>query len=310
MGSLTDVQCLKLLQIISQDIREIEFYIENIEGELMTPIDFPNLKKVTFRWTTSRIFEPFFGSQNHNLNDVTIELNKSGCNEAVANFLIKNPSIKNLSIRLCNEDYCKIFNDHFSLNNGLSLETLSFYWRNINFVKPEIVESLKKFFISQSRSLKRIVFECTFDCKSVIELFVNEMKALEHLTFVDLDDVTLLESDKPSFNLQPNPAIKQIDVCVNWFISSDMFNDLVVASPNLKILYIFELSIITIEFLAKNTKNLRHLIYEEIDNDCENFYSELITTDRNNEINKLINICWDQDFEIDYPELHQKMQFV
>lgn len=310
MGSLDSVQCTQLLQTISQDIREVEFYIENIDGDLMTPVSFPNLETVTFRWTTSRIFEPLFGNENKKLRNVTIELNKSGCNEAVASFLVKNICVENLSTRLCNEDYCQLFDEDFSVNNGLNLQTLSFYWRNINFVQPEIVENLKKFFISQSKCLKRFVFECTFDCKSLIELIVNETKTLEHLTFVDLDDVSLLESDKMDFNLLPNPAIKQIDVCVNWFISSDMFNDLIIASPNLEILYIFELSIATLEFLAKNTKKLRHLIYEEIDNDCESFYSDLITCDRDNQINKFINIHWDQDFEIDYPELHQKMQFV
>lgn len=313
IGSLTDVQCSQLLLLFAPTICEFEFYIENIvepEGETMSPIDFPLLQTVTFRWTSNKIFEPFAGTKNDNLRNVVIELSKGDNHEAVKTLLRQNKSITNISIRLAVEDYNKLFSEDFSPSLRLKLETLSFYWRNTNFVERVQVDNLKKFFVSQKNCLKRFVFECTFDCKSVLELVVNEMRALEHLTFVDLDDETLLLSDKKDFNLRANPSIKQIDVCVNWFVSSRMFTKLILASPNLEILYIFELSVETIRFLAKNTKKLRHLIYEEIDNECETYYNNMITGYRDGDINKSIEIHWDQDFEFEYPELHQKMQFV
>lgn len=138
-------------------------------------------------------------------------------------------------------------------------------------------------------------------------MIVNNMTALEHLTFVDLDDETLLTSEKHDFTLQPNLSIKQIDVCVNWFISDEMFEQLILAAPNLEILYLFELSTKIMKFLAKNTRSLLHLIYEEIDSDCEEAYEELINENLN--VNRRIKIHWDQDFEIEHPELHKNMQF-
>lgn len=138
-------------------------------------------------------------------------------------------------------------------------------------------------------------------------MIVNDMTALEHLTFVDLDDEALLTSEKQDFTLQPNLTIRQIDVCVNWFTSDEMFEQLILATPNLEVLYLFELSTRIMKFLAKNTRNLQHLIYEEIDSDCEEAYEELINEHPN--ANRKMQIHWDQDFEIEYPELHGKMQF-
>lgn len=313
IGSLTDVQCSQLLLIFAPNICEFEIYIENVvvsERDAMSPIDFPLLHTATFRWTSKKIFEPFAGANNNNLKNVVIELSKGDNHESVKTLFRQNKSITNISIRLTADDYNNLFSEDFSPSLRLRLETLSFYWRNTNFVERAKIDNLKKFFLSQKNCLKRFVFECTFDCKSALELIVNEMRTLEHLTLVDLDDETLLLSDKKDFNLRINPSIKQIDVCVNWFVSSRMFTQLILASPNLEVLYIFELSARTMKFLAKNTRNLRHLIYEEIDNDCEVFYNNMITIHRDGDINKSIQIHWDQDFEFEYPELHQKMQFV
>lgn len=138
-------------------------------------------------------------------------------------------------------------------------------------------------------------------------MIVNDMTALEHLTFVDLDDEALLTSEKQDFTLQPNLTIRQIDVCVNWFTSDEMFEQLILATPNLEVLYLFELSTRIMKFLAKNTRNLQHLIYEEIDSDCEEAYEELLSEHPN--ANRKMQIHWDQDFEIEYPELHGNMQF-
>jgi hypothetical protein len=135
------------------------------------------------------------------------------------------------------------------------------------------------------------------------------MEALEHLTLVDLDDVTLLASDKKDFVLEVNSTIKQIDVCVTWFIADLMFTKLILATPNLEVLYLVDLSVNAMIFLAKNTKNLRHLIYEEVDSECEVLYNRMIEDDRDKNVNKNIKINWEQDFEIMYPKLHKNMQF-
>lgn len=166
IGSISDADCAKLLAIFAPAVVEFEFYIENILSlNIMKPIDFPELESITFRWTSMKIFEPFAGTNNHKLKTVVIELSKSGCNEAVEELLRQNKSISNLSIRLSNEDYNSLFARDISIGLELKLETLSFYWRLTNYVEPEIVENWTNFFLSQKASLKRLVFECTFDCK-------------------------------------------------------------------------------------------------------------------------------------------------
>lgn len=166
IGSVSDNDCAKLLAIFAPAVIEFEFYIENIFSlNAMQPIDFPELESITFRWTSKTIFEPFAGTKNHKLKTVVIELSKSGCDEAVEVFLRQNKSITSLSIRLSKEDYDSLFTRDISMGLNLKLETLSFYWRHTNFVEPEIVENWKNFFLSQKNSLKRLVFECTFDCR-------------------------------------------------------------------------------------------------------------------------------------------------
>lgn len=310
IGSLTNAQCTQLLQLFAPAVIEFEFYIENIvssDEKVLEAIAFPYLETITFRWTCKKIFEPFFGTQNKNLKNVTIELSKDGQSNAVKAFLLHNSNITDLSIRLSNYDYNSMFSEDFAKCLQIRLETLSFYWRHTNYVEPDKILNLQKFFLSQSECLKRLVFESTFDCKSVLELIINKLKTLEHLTIVDLDDTSLLLSDKKSFDLKPNPSIKQIDICVNWFISSEMFEKIVLASPNLEVLYIFELSLETLQFLVRNAKNLRHLVYEEIDDDCD--YKSLISDLADDNLNRSIEVNWDQDFELLYPEIHQKMQF-
>jgi hypothetical protein len=99
-------------------------------------------------------------------------------------------------------------------------------------------------------------------------------------------------------------------VCVNWFVFDRAFEELVKATKNLEVLYIIELTLDTMKFLAENAKNLRHLIYEEIEEDCEEYYNNLILgSDGDDVVNSLIQISWEQDFEIDYPEIHSKLQF-
>lgn len=310
IGNIKDVQCEQLLNILAPSIRSFEFYVENIlpSKDSMTTIDFPVLDSMTFRWTTKKIFEPFLGANNKNLKNVTIELSKRNCHGIVQQFLLSNTTIINLSIRLCNEDYNDLFSEDFSGDLRVKLQTLSFYWRNVSYVDEEKIENWKRFLMTQKDCLKRLVFECTFDCKLVLEMIINEMNSLEHLTFVDLDDEALLTSEKTNFDLQQNLSIKQIDVCVNWFISDEMFQDIVRASPNLEILYLFELTSKTMKFLARHAQNLRRLIYEEIDDDCEKLYDEMCRS-RDEDVNINIEISWDQDFEQEFPELHQKMQF-
>lgn len=311
IGTISDEKCSKLMTIFAPTVIELELYIEDFislsEGITMTPIDFPALEEVTFRWTSKKIFEPFLGSENNRLRTVNIEINKTGFHDVVKRFLVQNKQISNLSIRLCNEDYNELFSEDFSSELKLKLQTLSFYWRNTSYVNPEIVENWKKFFLSQKDCLRRLVFECTFDCKSVLQMIVNEMKSLKHLTLVDLDDETILLSES-DFTLQPNTSLKQIDVCVNWFIADNMFEELILASLNLELIYLIDLSTKTMKFLAENAKNLKHLIYEEIESGCEEFYRDLVLM-RNEKVNSSIEISWDQDFEEDYPELHQNMQF-
>lgn len=166
IGSISGVDCAKLLAIFAPVVKEFEFYIENIFSlNTMQPIDFPELESITFRWTSKKIFEPFAGINNHKLKTVVIELSKSGCDEAVEGLLRKNKSISNLSIRLSKEDYSSLFIRDISIGFELKLETLSFYWRLTSYVEPEVVENWINFFLSQKDSLKRLVFECTFDCK-------------------------------------------------------------------------------------------------------------------------------------------------
>lgn len=313
IGSITDLQCSKLLRLMSPTIREIELYIDRVlpttDDSAISQIDFPRLETLTFRWTSKRLFEPFTAPNNVQLKNVFIEINQPECHREVKSFLAQNKTIKNLSIRLSNEDFSDLFAENLEPNVQLKLETLSFYWRNTSFVEQERIENLRRFFLSQRECLTRLVFECTFDCKSLLEQIVNDMAALEHLTLVDLDDVALRGSDKAELTLEANPTIKQIDVCVTWFISDLMFTKLIRATPNLEVLYLVDLSVNAVIFLAKNTKKLRHLVYEEIDSGCEALYTRLIEDDRDRIINKRIKITWDQDFEILYPELHRKMQF-
>lgn len=314
IGSITEVQCSRLLGILAPTVTEFELYIENIiptEAEdsiRMIPIDFQALEKITFRWTARKIFEPFLGTENNRLKVINIEISKSGFHEVVRDLLLRNENISSLSLRLCNDDYGRLFSEDFAAGLKIKLQTLSFYWRNTDFIEPLAAENWKRFLASQKHCLKRLVFECTFDCKSILEMIVNDMTSLEHITLVDLDDKTLRLSDKIDFKLQPNSSLKQLDVCVNWFIGDEMFSELVVAAVNLELIYIFELSIQSMKFLAENAKNLKHLIYEEIESDCEEFYSDLIATG-DERVNKSIQLHWEQDFEDDYPELHQNMQF-
>lgn len=166
IGSVSDTDCAKLLAIFAPAVVELEFYIENIFSlNTMQPIDFPELESVTFRWTSKTIFEPFAGTKNHKLKTAVIELSKSGCDEAVEGFLRQNKSITSLSIRLSKEDYDSLFTRDISIGLDLKLETLSFYWRHTSYVEPEIIENWKNFFLSQRHTLKRLVFECTFDCR-------------------------------------------------------------------------------------------------------------------------------------------------
>lgn len=258
IGSISGADCLKLLHVFTPTAREFEFYIENVVSQnVMAPIAFPEVDTLTFRWTSKRMFEPFTSSLNTNLKTVIIELTKCGCNRAVEEFLRHNKSILNLSIRMSSEDFNEFFTHNTSEGFEFNLQTLSFYWRLTKFVEPEIIDNWKSFLLSQKNSLTRLVFECTFDCKEVLEMIVNEMHVLQHLTFVDLDDEALLTSEKLDFVLKPNLSITQLDVCVNWFISDGMFEELILALPNLEILYVVELSTRVMKYLAKNTKNLR-----------------------------------------------------
>lgn len=166
IGSVSDTDCAKLLAIFAPAVVEFEFYIENIFSlNAMQPIDFPELESITFRWTSKTIFEPFAGTKNHKLKTVVIELSKSGCDALVEGLLRQNKSITSLSIRLSKEDYSSLFSRDISIGLDLKLETLSFYWRHTSYVEPEIIENWKNFFLSQKASLKRLVFECTFDCR-------------------------------------------------------------------------------------------------------------------------------------------------
>lgn len=316
IGTITNGHMTNLLRVFALNIREFEFYIENVlssndEEEDWESINFPCLDTITFRWTSKKMFLPFCSERNANLRKVTIELQTSGNHEFVKNFLHRNDCITDLSIRLCNEDLNEFFVEDFSSTQQLKLKNLSFYWRNTNYVDPEIVENVRKFLISQKDSLERLVFECTFDCKRIIESVVNETQ-VEHLTFVDLDDVALLNSEKENLSLQDNPFIKQIDICVTWLCCSadELFRQLILSTPNLETLYVFELSIETLDFLMKNTKTLRHVIYEEIEDGCEEFFGDtLMTTHHNEDLNIDMTLHWEQDFEIDFPELHKKLQF-
>lgn len=314
LGSIRSDRFSDLLGIFARDIREIELYVENIknheEEAAIKPITFENLESLTFRWTTKKVFS-FFGVDKAScLRNVVIELQTSGNHGPVKKFLCQNKHVSSLSIRLHHDDFDQLFSDDFLAAHELKLKVLSLYWNNSN-VDPCSVENLITFLKSQTDCVERIVFEATFDCKKVIELMVNGMKTLKHLTFVDLSDEALLTSQE-HFNLQPNLSLKQIDVCVNWFIRDDMFKQLITASPNLEILYIYELSVNTLKFLAENTRNLRHLIYEEIDDDCEEIYNEMIESSHgtSSRLNLSIKIHWEQEFEIDYPKLHRAMQFL
>jgi hypothetical protein len=311
IGSITDKEFLRLLNIFAPTIKEIEFYLENVistDNVHLPVITFPSLETVTFRWTSSSVFEPFFGESNENLKTVTIELKEPGAHENVKNFLCRNKTIKNLSLRLCHEDLLDFFAEDFTAKHQLKMENVSFYWRNTLFVERKVIANLEKFLLSQRESCQRLVFEGTFNCKSVLKLIINEMTVLKHLTIVDLDPVITQEGSE--YNFKPNTTLQQIDICVNWFISEKMFDQLILAAPNLEILYIFELTLDTMKFLAENAKNLRHLIYEEIEEDCEEFYNNLILgSDGDDTVNSLIQISWEQDFEIDYPEIHERMQF-
>lgn len=312
IGSITDKEFLRLLNIFAPTVKEIEFYLENVISpatrEVLPAIDFPCLEVLTFRWTPAKVFEPFFGGNNKSLKNVEIELKQSGAHENVKIFLCKNKSINNLSMRLCHEDLLEFFAEDFTSKHELKMEILSFYWRNTLFVERKVIANLEKFFLSQKDCVQRLVFEATFNCKRVLELIVNEMKALTHLTLVDLDPV--LTQEGSDYNFQKNLSIQQIDVCVNWFISDKMFDHLILSAPNLEVLYIFELTLDAMKFLAENMKKLRHLIYEEIEEECEEYYNNLILgSDGDDTVNSMIQISWEQDFEIDYPEIHEKMQF-
>lgn len=312
IGSITDKDFLRLLNIFAPTIVEIELYLENVIAtencENLPVLNFPCLETVTFRWTPTRVFEPFFGESNNKLKNVEIELKQSGAHEVVKTFLCRNKSIKNLSMRLCHEDLLEFFAEDFANKHELRLDILSFYWRNTLFVERKTIANLEKFFLTQKDCIEKLVFECTFNCKRVLELIVNEMKSLKHLTLVDLDPVLIQEGVECNF--KPNISIKQIDVCVNWFIAERMFDQLILAAPNLEVLYIFELTLDAMKFLAENMKSLKHLIYEEIEEDCEEYYNNLILgSDGDDTINSLIQISWEQDFEVDFPEIHQKMQF-
>jgi hypothetical protein len=307
IGSITDKNFLQLLNIVAPTITEIEFYLENvITDEVLPVVNFPLLETIVIRWTDTRVLEPFFG-ENENLKNVVIELKQSGAQENVKKFLCKNKSIKNLSMRLCHEDLLDFFDEDFTDKHQLQMEILAFYWRNTLFVERRVIRNLEKFIVSQKDCLQRLVYEGTFNTKSVLELIVNEMKSLTHLTLVDVDPVLTQEGD---YNFQPNESIQQIDVCVNWFVFDRVFEELVKATTNLEVLYIIELTLDTMKFLAENAKNLRHLIYEEIEEDCEEYYNNLILgSDGDDVVNSLIQISWEQDFEIDYPEIHSKLQF-
>lgn len=313
IGSITDKDFLRLLNIFAPTIKEIEFYLENIispdNHETLPVINFPCLETLTFRWTPAKVFEPFFSENNEKLKTVEIELKQSGTHENVKNFLSRNKFIKNLSMRLCHEDLLDFFAEDFSTQHELRLTTLNFYWRNTLFVERKVIANLEKFLLSQQDCMEKLVFEATFNCKRVLEVIVNEMKVLKHLTLVDLDPEGILQEGS-NYNFQPNLTIQQIDVCVNWFVSENICEQLILAAPNLEVLYVFELTLDTMKFLAENMRNLRHLVYEEIEEDCEEYYNNLILgSDGDDTINSLIQISWEKDFEIDYPEIHEKMQY-
>lgn len=307
IGSISDKDFLRLLNIIAPSITEIEFYLENvIAKEILPVVNFPRLETVVIRWTDMKIFEPFFG-ENENLKNVVIELKQAGTHKNVKRFLCRNKSIKNLSMRLCHLDLMDFFAEDFSDKHQLQMETLCFYWKDTLFVERKLITNVEKFFLTQKNCLKRLVYEGTFNTKSILELIVNEMKVLKHLTLVDLDPILTQEGE---YNFKPNFSIQHIDVCVNWFIFDQVFEELIKATKNLEVLYVIELTHDTIKFLAENAKNLRHLIYEEIEEDCEEYYNNLILgCDDDDVVNSLIQISWEQDFELDYPEIHSKLQF-
>ena len=307
IGSINDKEFFRLLNIFAPSVTEIEFYLENvIAKEILPVVNFPHLETVVIRWTDMKIFEPFFG-ENENLKNVVIELKQAGTHENVKNFLCRNKTIKNLSMRLCHLDLMDFFAEDFSDQHQLQMETLGFYWKGTLFVERKLIKNLEKFFLTQKNCLQRLVYEGTFNTKSILELIINEMEALKHLTLVDLDPILTQEGE---YNFKPNFSIEHIDVCVNWFVFDKVFEELIKATKNLEVLYIIELTLDTIKFLAENAMNLRHLIYEEIEEDCEEYYNNLILGSEDDDVvNSLIQISWEQDFEIDYPEIHSKLQF-
>lgn len=267
----------QFIESLAESVVELEISDVKIKANSVIDVEFEfhMLKRLFFRNDPSTALEVFLGKTKslESLSfDIIQEVPESSMtmNTVIMEFLKFNTKLTHLQLgpNMIKSIFAQ---DDIKDDLKFQLKTLLLKFSMVGNLPEEIQENIKSFILSQS-SLEWIFLWELKDEEILIKLW-NELPNLKRVTFSKLE---ILFEDPMMLLLNPNENITQLDLHCKLLPMNQLKRILGPnVAPNLANLYLQKLEQPEMEYAARTLHNLRTLEYEFIDEDVEEFYTNL-----------------------------------
>ncbi|CAO1317070.1 unnamed protein product [Diamesa hyperborea] len=267
----------QFIQSLAESVVELEISDVKIKANSVIDVDFefPMLKRLFFRNDPSTALEVFLGKTTslESLSfDIIQEVPETSMtmNTVIMEFLKLNNKLTHLQLgpNMIKSIFAQ---DDIKDDLKFQLKTLLLKFPMVGNLPEEMQENIKSFILSQT-NLEWIFLWELKDEEILIKLW-NELPNLKRVTFSKLE---ILFEDPMMLIINPNENIIQLDLHCKLLPLNQLKRILGPnVAPNLATLYLQKLEIPEMEYIARTLHNLRTLEYEFIDEDVEDFYTNL-----------------------------------
>lgn len=267
----------QFIESLAESVVELEISDVKIKANCVIDVEFefPMLKRLFFRNDPSTALEVFLG-KTKSLESLSFDIiqevpdSSMTMNTVIMEFLKFNTKLTHLQLgpNMIKSIFAQ---DDIKDDLKFKLKTLLLKFSMVGNLPEEIQENIKSFILSQS-SLEWIFLWELKDEEILIKLW-NELPNLKRVTFSKLE---ILFEDPMMLLLNTNENITQLDLHCKLLPMNQLKRILGPnVAPNLTTLYLQKLEQPEMEYAARTLHNLRTLEYEFIDEDVEDFYTNL-----------------------------------
>ena len=261
--------------VVELEISDVKIKVNNV---INVEFEFPMLRRLFFRNDPATALEVFLGKTN-SLESLSFDIIQEvpepsmTMNTVVMEFLKFNTKLTHLQL---GPNMIKSIFAQADIKDDLKfqLKTLLLKFSMVGNLTVEIQENVENFILAQT-SLEWIFLWELKDEQILIKLW-NELPNLKRITFSKLE---ILFEDPMMLLLNPNENITQLDLHCKLLPLNQLKRVLGPnVAPNLTTLYLQKLEQPEMEYAARTLQNLKTLEYEFIDEDVEDFYTNMKTS--------------------------------